>query len=143
MTLHLKKLSVGAQSVEDLEAWRDHVVARNKAATGEEVMDHVTRMWPRRGGELLDGGSLYWVIKKAIRCRQRILDLREAVGEDGVKRCAIILDPEILPTEARRCRPFQGWRYLEPEAAPADAAGAAATGLPLKLRDELAELGLL
>jgi len=143
MTLHIKKLCVGADRLEDLEAWRDHVVSADRRAGGPGVMTHVTRMFPRRSNELLDGGSLYWVIKGAIRARQAICDLQERVGDDGVARCAIILEPDIISTELRPCRPFQGWRYLKPDAAPRDAGLRATADLPAALREELSTLGLL
>lgn len=136
MTLHLIKLCVGADSIEDLERWRD------RTTRGGQPMAHVTRMFPKRRGELLDGGSLYWVIKRVVQVRQRIIGLEEITDSEGVKRCAIQLDPELVRTGPAPKRPFQGWRYLKPEEAPADLS--AATGghdLPDDLRRKLIELG--
>ncbi len=138
--VHILKLCVGADSVEDLVDWyRTHP---GPLATGERR--HVTRMWPRREAEVLAGGSLYWVVKGAILCRQRILRLDEVRGADGILRCGIVLDPEVVRTEAAARRPFQGWRYLDPADAPRDLPGARASdsALPQTLALALAEIGL-
>ena len=139
-SLHLLKLCVGAESVEDLLDWqRTHPAPY---PTGERR--HVTRMWPKREAEVLAGGSLYWVVKGVILCRQRILRLDEIAGADGIRRCGIVLDPEVVRTEAAPRRPFQGWRYLEPKDAPRDLPNAreADTALPEEMALALAEIGL-
>ncbi len=138
--IHLVKLCVGAESVEDLAAWQ-----RQRRAQGPDGAPvHVTRMWPKRADDLLDGGSLYWVIKGAILARQRVVRLEERTGGDGHRRCAIVLDPDIIRTQAATRRPFQGWRYLRPEDAPADLPERRAgdDALPPELDAALAELGL-
>jgi len=136
MALHMLKLCVGADSIEDLERWRDRVAPRG------EAMAHVTRMFPRRKAEILDGGSMYWVIKRVIQVRQEILDLEEVTGEDGVRRCRIWLDREMVRTNPAPKRPFQGWRYLKPEEAPADLSLAGGgEDLPDDLQRKLIELG--
>jgi hypothetical protein len=141
MPLHLIKLSVGTESPETLAQWQAGVSER----LGRIV--HTTRMTPRRGEEVLDGGSIYWVIKKLVRVRQRIIGLHEGVDEEGRGFCAIELDPELVPVEPRSHRPFQGWRYLKPEDAPPDlrhgtqASGDAAP--PPEMAAELRKLGLL
>lgn len=142
MTLHLVKLSVGSESVQDQADWIAETLA-DKAARGLPPEHwHVTRQTPKRAAEVLAGGSLYWVIKGVIQCRQRIVDLREtAVG--GVPHCAIVLDPELVLTEPRFRGPFQGWRYLDPEDAPRDLIRAETAGLPPEFVKELASLGLL
>lgn len=142
MTVHLVKLSVGAEGVDDMRRWVERRVARNAKGPFGAVHDHVTRMFPRREAELLDGGSLYWVIKGVILLRQRLVGFRAATGEDGIERCAILLDPELVETEAQPRRAFQGWRYLRPEDAPADL-GKGGAKAPPALRAKLAELGLL
>ena len=114
--VHILKLCVGADSVEDLVDW--HRTHPSPFPTGERR--HVTRMWPKREAEVLAGGSLYWVIKGVILCRQRIVRLDAVVGADGVARCGIVMDPEVVRTEAAARRPFQGWRYLAPGDAPRD-----------------------
>ena len=106
---------------------------------------HVTRMWPKREAEILNGGSIYWVIKGVIQCRQRILRLDEVIGEDGIRRCAIVLDPEVHRTQNALKRPFQGWRYLKPEDTPADLPKNREQddALPDDLNRALAEIGVL
>ncbi|OCX61731.1 lysophospholipase [Thioclava sp. SK-1] len=135
--VHLIKLCVGAEKVEDLLEWQAQRYGDGPAA-------HVTRMWPKRGDEILDGGSLYWVFKGAVLARQKIIGLEERVGEDGITRCAIILDRTVVRTEALTRRPFQGWRYLKPEDAPKDlkAGKTREEPLPRELLTALSEIGL-
>lgn len=138
--IHLLKLCVGADSVEDLVDWqRAHP---SPYPTGERR--HVTRMWPKREAEILQGGSLYWVIKGQVLCRQRILRLDEVTGADGILRCGIVLDPAIIRTAPAARRPFQGWRYLDPGDSPRDLAPGRAgdDSLPEPLAFALAEIGL-
>ena len=139
--LHIAKLSVGTKDLDDMRAWQAERVARG------EVLRHRTRNFPRRTADVLDGGSIYWVISGSMLVRQRVTDIVAATWEDGTACAAIHLDPELIALAGRPTRPFQGWRYLEPAAAPADlAASAAACGvdaLPEALRRELAALGLL
>ncbi|MGE0408104.1 MAG: DUF1489 family protein [Amphiplicatus sp.] len=142
MTIHLLKLSVGAQGVEDMTAWVEGRVKKNARGPYGAVHDHVTRMFPRRVDEILDGGSIYWVIKGVVLMRQPIIGLEKATGEDGIERCAILMAPDIVLTEAQPRRAFQGWRYLKPEDAPRDLKGGARREPPA-LRARLAELGLL
>jgi hypothetical protein len=138
--LNIIKLCVGAESVEDLTDW--HRAHAHVWAAG--TTEHVTRMWPKRQTELLDGGSLYWVIKGAILARQRLLGLEERRGSDGIARCALVLDAEIIRTESALRRPFQGWRYLDPAESPRDLpkGRAADDALPPDLARALAEIGL-
>ena len=131
---------MGAESVQDLIDWQV-----NRRAKGEDGLPrHVTRMWPKREAEILDGGSLYWVIKGVILARQTVLRLDEVIGQDGIRRCGLVLDPEIVRTEAIRKRPFQGWRYLAPGDAPRDLPKGRdhAETLPPKLMAALAEIGV-
>ena len=139
--LHLIKLSVGTEGVEDLAEWQ--ASARAKGPDG--LPRHITRMWPKREAEILDGGSIYWVIKGVLQCRQRILRLDEVTGGDGIRRCAIVLDPELVRTTQALKKPFQGWRYLAAKDAPADLAKGRAheDALPSSLSTALADLGVL
>lgn len=143
MTLHLIKLCVGCDSVEDLKEWIDWRVAEKKRAGEPPVHAHVTRMVPRRADELFDGGSLYWVIKGTVQCRQKLLDIQPFVDEEGIGRCRLVLQPKVVRTEWRPKRPFQGWRYLPANEAPPDARrGRGGDNLPPELQAELAGLGL-
>ncbi|WP_294607283.1 DUF1489 family protein [Roseovarius sp.] len=141
MALHLIKLSVGTKSIEDLVAWQDN--ARAQGADG--LPRHITRMWPKRETELLQGGSIYWVIQGLVQCRQTILRLDEVVGGDGIRRCAIVLDPAITRTATAQKRPFQGWRYLAGPDAPPDLGAARSSDdtLPPELSAALADIGVL
>ena len=140
MALNIIKLCVGAESVEDLLDWQ----SQNRDRWAPGTAEHVTRMWPKRADEVLDGGSLYWVVKGAILCRQRILALEERRGSDGVARCALVMDAEVIRTEAAPRRPFQGWRYLDPAESPRDLAlgRAREDKLPPAMEQALAEIGL-
>ena len=122
-------------------AWQDS----RKPLYTDGCPRHVTRMWPKREAEILNGGSIYWVIKGVIQCRQRILRLDEVRGEDGIRRCAIVLDPEVHRTQNALKRPFQGWRYLKPEDTPADLPKSREQddALPDDLNRALAEIGIL
>jgi len=141
MALSLVKLCVGVTTVEELAEW----IASLRDASGkprEQV--HTTRMIPRRMDELLDGGSLYWVIKGNVQVRQRLLDVRPFTDGEGIERCHLVLDRELVPTYWQPRRAFQGWRYLSPSDAPPDLSGhGGAASLPPALRLELAQLGLL
>lgn len=144
-TLHLQKLCVGIEAIEDLEHWITLRLEQKRATGIEPFSTHTTRMTPKRGEELLAGGSLYWVIKGTMQCRQRIVDLRPVTSEDGIRRCNIVLDPVLVPTSPRPRRPFQGWRYLRAEDAPADLVGmnGDVSEMPAAMQRELAELGLI
>ncbi|SIO39698.1 hypothetical protein SAMN05444722_1875 [Rhodovulum sp. ES.010] len=138
--VNLVKLCVGAERVEDLTRWQ----ASPRAKGPDGVPRHVTRMWPKREAELLAGGSLYWVFKGVILARQRMMRLDEVPGADGITRCGIVLDPDVVRTEAMPKRPFQGWRYLRPEDAPRDLTPGRQReeDLPPTLMAALAEIGV-
>lgn len=143
MPLHLIKLCVGCDSVEDLTEWLDDLGKRRKKSGEKPEYGHVTRMVPKRIPELLAGGSLYWVIKGTVQCRQKLIDIRPFVDKDGIGRCRIMMDTRVIRTEWQPRRPFQGWRYFEDADAPRDLkAGRGGDDLPPALRAELAELGL-
>jgi hypothetical protein len=145
MALHLIKLCVGCDSVRDLEDWIKQKL-KDKRRSGERAEHiHRTRMVPKRADELTDGGSLHWVIRGQLSCRQRILDVRPFRDKDGTGRCALVLDRKVVLVEPRPYRAFQGWRYLEPDDAPRDLDKAApgAAAMPEQLRRELRELGLM
>ncbi|MCV2893703.1 DUF1489 family protein [Lentibacter sp. XHP0401] len=139
--IHMVKLSVGTESVESLDAWQ-----KTRAALHPKGLPfHVTRMWPKREEEILAGGSIYWVIKGSIQARQKILGFEERIGDDGIRRCAFVLDPELVRTAPALKRPFQGWRYLKPEDAPIDLAEGRENddALPPELAGALADIGVL
>ncbi len=142
MTIHLQKLSVGSESITTLQDWQKKVVARRRKAGLSPYHEHVTRMFPKQAEALLDGGSIYWVIKGLIQCRNEIAVLEETKTKDGRKACSILMVPKLIPVVPTPKRPFQGWRYLKIEDAPADLNEiGGANDLPPELRAKLANLG--
>jgi hypothetical protein len=143
--LHLIKLSVGCDSVKDLEDWiAEKLKQRAKRGEPREHV-HTTRMTPKRTAELLDGGSMYWVIRGEVACRQRLRDIQPFTDADGIGRCRLVLVPKVIHIQPRPYRAFQGWRYFDPKDAPQDLDRAApgAEAMPDALRRELRQLGLL
>jgi len=150
MTVHLIKLCVGVSDVAHLVKERERIAKKAERRNKPIEDSHWTRMFPKRADEVLDGGSLYWVIKGVIRVRHRILRLDEVTDADGQAYCAIVYDPTVILVEPRPRRAFQGWRYLEAEDAPPDLrnqrqamSSALSEGeMPPKMLAELRELGL-
>ena len=145
MSLHLIKLCVGCDTIGELEEWIEENRAHHRRLGRAYEQTHTTRMVPKRLDALLDGGSLFWVIKGQVACRQRLLCVRPFTDGDGISRCRLVLDPVVVAVEPRPCRPFQGWRYLADKDAPGDlgrASGDLAV-MPEAMRRELADLGLL
>lgn len=145
MALHLLKLCVGCESIEDLQDSINRRMVEKRAANLPEFYVHTTRMTPRRMEELLEGGSLYWVIKGNVQCRQKLADIEPFIDASGVSRCRLVLEPRVVPTFWQPKRAFQGWRYLKGSEAPADldAGRKGLADIPAALRLELADLGLL
>ena len=145
MTVHLIKLCVGVDTVKDLAEWQDERLKRLKHEKKPPELCHRTLQMPRRRAELLDGGALYWVIKGFVLVRQRVLDLRSDLKDDGTACCGIVLDAELVSTRPHPRRAFQGWRYLDAADAPPDAKGfAEAPGeMPHAMREDLRELRLI
>lgn len=137
MTIHMVKLCVGADSIDDMIAWQ----TRQMRTLPNPV--HHTRMYPKRADEMLNGGSIYWVVKRAIRFRQRIIDIRKVDDEDGRSLCELHFDPELIQTYAQPKRPFQGWRYLKPQDAPRDLrSGERSVDIPADLDEALKAAGV-
>ena len=145
MPLHLIKLCVGCDSVADLEDWIKQKLKEKKKRGQKPEHIHTTRMVPKRAEELIDGGSLYWVIRGQITCRERILDIRPFTDKDGIGRCRVVLDGKCVLVGPRPRSAFQGWRYLDDKEAPRDLSRAApgAAKMPEQMRRELRDLGLL
>ena len=145
MTVHLIKLCVGCDTVEELAIWQAERLKRLKRARKTPELCHRTLQTPRRRDEVLDGGSLYWVIKGFVLVRQRVLDLRPDAKDDGTACCGIVLDKELVATRAHPRRAFQGWRYLEVTDAPRDGGvvDTAVEDMPRGMREELRELRLI
>ena len=145
MTVHLVKLCVGIERLQDLRVWQAKRLDDLARAGLVPELCHKTKQMPRRKDDVLDGGSLYWVIKGYVSARQRVVDLKETVREDGSPCCGIVLDPAIVETRPHPRRPFQGWRYLEPDEAPPDLAAAedSIADMPPGMREELRALRLI
>jgi len=145
MPLHLIKLCVGCDSVAGLEDWIKLKLKEKKRRGQKPEHIHTTRMVPKRAEELTAGGSLYWVIRGQITCRERVLAIRPFTDKDGIGRCRVVLDGKLVLVEPRPRSAFQGWRYLEAKDAPRDLSRAApgAAKMPEQMRRELRELGLL
>ncbi len=139
--INIIKLSVGTESVETLSEWQ----SERRALMNRAHSLHITRMWPRREAEVFNDGSMYWVIKGFIQARQRIIGFEEVIGDDGIRRCGIMLAPELIRTTVVKRRPFQGWRYLTDEDAPNDLPVGRTSDdkLPKELEIALADIGLL
>jgi hypothetical protein len=145
MTLHILKLCVGCDSIEELADWQRRRLAALRKAGPEAELMHVTRQTPRREG-FAPGSSIYWVMGGFIRVKQRITALREVRGADGILRCGLVLDPELVATEPVPRRAFQGWRYLDDSDAPAalrPGAPGADAAMPPAMRQALTELRLI
>ena len=145
MTVHLIKLCVGVDTVKELADWQDERLKRLKLAGKMPELRHRTLQTPRRRNDLLDGGSLYWVIKGFVLVRQRVLDLRADVKDDGTACCGIVLDPQLVATRPHPRRAFQGWRYLDALDAPPDVQGFddGPDDMPRAMREDLRELRLI
>jgi hypothetical protein len=145
MTVHLIKLCVGVDTVRELAEWQAERLTRLERAGKVPELCHRTLQTPRRRDEVLDGGSLYWVIKGFVLVRQRVIDLRPDAKDDGTACCGIVLDDDLVATRPHPRRAFQGWRYLDPVDAPRDVTGLAEEpdDMPLAMRKDLRELRLI
>jgi hypothetical protein len=143
--LHIVKLCVGVETVEELADWQKKRRAQQRKAGQKPVTRHVTKMTPKRADEVTDGGSLYWVIKGVIRVLQRIIAVNPGFMKDGESKCELRLDTKLVPVVPRQMRAFQGWRYLEAADAPRDlgALGRGTANMPPRMAEELRSLGLL
>ncbi len=144
MTLHIVKLCVGADSIEDLAAWQSARLKEQKGKGEKPRIFHATLQTPKRQQDL-DGGSLYWVIKGTIQVRQRLIGFEEGKKADGSPCCLILLDRKLVPVRPVPRRAFQGWRYLSAEDAPEDLGKTASdlAAIPQDMRRALTELGLI
>lgn len=141
MTVHLLRMAVGINSIADLI----DLQKRRRQINSDSRLFNTTRNVPKRVDELLDGGSIYWVIKRLIRVRQRIISINQEINNEGKKYCLIEIDPKQIKVEPRTQKPFQGWRYLNIEDAPVDIElrSSPEAELPEEMLIELKELGLM
>jgi len=144
MSTHLIKLAVG---IKDLPHFAQRQQAHYVEYKGQLAMPVWTRRKPREDEALLNGGSLYWVIKNNILCRQTILGIEQEEDDEGNTYCLIFLHPDMMMTVPIARRPFQGWRYLKGSDVPDDRglyiAGETEDELPAEMENDLREAGLL
>ncbi|MAI89723.1 DUF1489 domain-containing protein [Ponticaulis sp.] len=140
--IHLVKLCVGAESIEDLEVWQTLTIQDRRARGLSANPVHETRMMPKRAEELLDNGSIYWVIKGVILVRQKIVAVNALEDLHGKSFCELVLHPKLVRTEPQGRKAFQGWRYLKPEDAPSDIKAGAAADVPAELSRALRDAGV-
>lgn len=145
MALHLIKLAVGIDTVEHLHERQAQRLREARVSRDDDRLRILTRNMPRRADEVLDGGSLYWVIRGQVCVRQTITGIESVAANESGRRCAIYLDPLLVRTVAKRSRPFQGWRYFEADNAPRDlfSSGDSESEPPAEMAAELRELGLI
>ena len=143
--VNLVKLCVGITTINQLEQLQSMRRGEYVKAGRPPVNIHITRNKPKRSKEIINSGSLYWVIRRQIRVRQRIIRIDDIEDAEGRKRCCLVLDSDLIKTEHRAYRPFQGWRYLEQSDAPADLSNnqKAESEMPSEMEEELRGLGLL
>ncbi len=114
MTVHLKKLAVGIKSIENLKERQQFIID----TYGELI--HFTRNRPKKAEELIDGGSLYWIVNRKVFARQIILDIKSLIMEEGKKSTGIVLQNKLIRVRPVSMRPFQGWRYYQTSDVPPD-----------------------
>ena len=142
--LHLIKLAVGVGDPATLAARQAQRSRETGAHDGRPFLR--TRNFPRRADEILDGGSVFWVMSGVLLCRQRVVEIKADQRDDGTPCTAILLEGPPVSVAPRLIRPFQGWRYLAPADAPDDLGSlipASGDEIPPRLRRELAALCLL
>ena len=145
LMVNLVKLCVGITTISQLEQLQAVRREEYLKSGRPPVNVHVTRNKPKRSKEIIESGSLFWVIRRQIRVRQRIIGIEDIEDVDGKKRCCLVLSPDLIKTEQRAYRPFQGWRYLEAVDAPADLQSNQEVNpdMPIEMEEELRGLGLL
>ncbi len=143
MTVHILRRAFHADSIEDLVEWQAE--RRKLSGSRKKEVRTFLRAFPTRETELIDGGSIYWIIKGHIRARQRVLRCEQVTDPEARRKCALVLDMEIVPTVPRPVRARRGWRYLDATEVPPDLGEGPKGGeaLPDALAAELRELGLL
>ena len=141
--VNLIKLCVGTSNVSDLyNSQKNRIIYHEKSDLPATFF--ITRMRPKRENEILNGGSVFWVFKRLILARQKIIGFEDFIGDDTIKRCKIILDRKIILTDTHQKKPFQGWRYFKEQDAPKDREMFSEDNLqlPFKIEKELSEIGI-
>lgn len=117
MYVNLLRTGVGVDSIDHLYELQEF---RRTSPDSNGFAFLTTRNTPTRANDLINGGSVYWIIRQQICVRQIIADIQTHKDEDGRSFCLVLLDPALILTNPVPHRHIQGWRYLAPEKAPAD-----------------------
>ena len=138
MSYLLKKIAVGIETVERLSIRQEMI----KESYGTIL--HTTRNMPKKREDLIKTGSMFWIIKRNVLVRQKIIDIVSVIRSDGSKGCEIELDKNLIKVIPTPMKPFQGWRYYLEEDIPRDLNLNKETGedLPDNINSELIKLGL-
>lgn len=134
-----------ALRINDIYEFAGRQQLRHIPYKGEYVYPVWTSRKPAREKELLDG-SVYWIVKKQIQCRQKIVAIEPYEADGDEKPSFLILcEPQLIRTQAITKRPFQGWRYLEADNVPPDIGKVYVEDEPPppKMEKELREAGLI
>ena len=105
---------------------------------------HTTRNMPKQKEQLIKTGSIFWIIKRNVLVRQKILDIISVIRDDGSKGCEIELDKDLVRVIPTPMKPFQGWRYYMVDDTPPDLnlGNLENEDLPENINSELIKLGL-
>ena len=138
MTYHLKKIAVGIETIERLRIRQEMLFS----AYGKII--HTTRNMPKQKEQLIKTGSIFWIIKRNVLVRQKILDIISVIRDDGSKGCEIELDKDLVRVIPTPMKPFQGWRYYMVDDTPPDLnlGNLENEDLPENINSELIKLGL-
>lgn len=138
MTYNLKKIAVGIDSIDRLHIRQQMI----KSSYGKII--HTTRNMPKQKDDLIDNGSMFWIIKRNILVRQKILNIETVIRDDGSKGCEIELDEDLIKVIPTPMKPFQGWRYYMASDIPPDlnVSNIESEDLPENINSELIKLGL-
>ncbi len=142
MPVHILK---PALRVQDLYEFQKRQKQWHTTYRGAPAFPVWTSRKPSRVDEMLASGSVYWIIKKMVLCRQAIIGLEQIQEEDEKPSYLIFCETDLVRTQALERKPFQGWRYLEASSAPKDIGplGGADDDVPAELEQDLRAAGLL
>ena len=138
MSYHLKKIAVGIASIDRLK-----IRQRMIFETYGKII-HSTRNMPKQKADLIKTGSIFWIIKRYVLVRQKIVSIVPVIRDDGSKGCEIELDKNLIKVIPTKMKPFQGWRYYLENDIPKDLNlyDHEDEEIPEQIRLELIELGL-
>lgn len=118
MCVNFLRTGVGVQSIHHLHEIQSTYRQFNDGEKNYAFL--TTRRTPIRANDILNGGSVYWIINRQICARQQVVDIQTLQDDEGKNFCRILMNPTIIMTSPTAHRHIQGWRYLTPEKAPSD-----------------------